>query len=60
VSESLHLYTSTIMEVCMKNATEIENPQGYMQLLCTMFRALSGVKFEVVVQELYPYSATLS
>ena len=43
-----------IMEVCMKNATEVERPLGYMQLLRTMFRALAGCKFELLLRDLIP------
>ncbi|GLJ07095.1 hypothetical protein SUGI_0058030 [Cryptomeria japonica] len=47
----LQPHVSTIMEVCMKNATEIDKPHGYMQLLRSMFRALSGGKFEMLFRE---------
>ncbi|CAH9105798.1 unnamed protein product [Cuscuta europaea] len=41
-----------IMETCMKNATEVEKPVGYLQLLRTMFRALAGGKFEGLLRDL--------
>lgn len=50
----LQPYVSTIMEVCMKNATEIEKPHGFMQLLRTMFRPLSGAKYELLLREFIP------
>jgi transformation/transcription domain-associated protein len=43
-----------IMEVCMKNATEVEKPLGYMQLLRTVFRGLAGCKFELLLRDLVP------
>ncbi|CAH8274165.1 unnamed protein product [Arabidopsis lyrata] len=43
-----------IMEVCMKNATEVEKPLGYMQLLRTVFRGLAGCKFELLFRDLIP------
>ncbi|XP_010436242.1 PREDICTED: probable transcription-associated protein 1, partial [Camelina sativa] len=43
-----------IMEVCMKNATEIENTLGYMQLLRIVFRGLAGCKFELLLRDLIP------
>ncbi|CAK9157021.1 unnamed protein product [Ilex paraguariensis] len=43
-----------IMEACMKNATEVERPIGYLQLLRTMFRALAGGKFELLLRDLIP------
>ncbi|KAI8019703.1 Transcription-associated protein 1 [Camellia lanceoleosa] len=39
---------------CMKNATEVEKPLGYLQLLRTMFRALAGGKFELLLRDLIP------
>ncbi|XP_075655312.1 uncharacterized protein LOC142625565 isoform X3 [Castanea sativa] len=50
----LQPHVPVIMEVCMKNATEVERPLGYMQLLRTMFRALAGCKFELLLRELIP------
>ncbi|KAF5735955.1 Phosphatidylinositol 3- and 4-kinase family protein with FAT domain isoform 1 [Tripterygium wilfordii] len=47
-------HVPVIMEVCMKNASEIEKPLGYVQLLRTMFRALIGCKFELLLRELIP------
>ncbi|KAK9136460.1 hypothetical protein Syun_015790 [Stephania yunnanensis] len=43
-----------IMEVCLKNATEIDKPVGYLHLLRTMFRALNGGKFELLLRDLIP------
>lgn len=48
----LQPHVPVIMEVCMKNATEVERPFGYMQLLRTMFRALAGCKFELLLRDL--------
>lgn len=50
----LQPHVPVIMEVCMKNATEVERPLGYMQLLRTMFRALTGCKFELLLRDLIP------
>ncbi|KAJ7944172.1 transformation/transcription domain-associated protein-like [Quillaja saponaria] len=43
-----------IMEVCMKYAIEVEKPLGYIQLLRTMFKALTGCKFELLLRDLIP------
>ncbi|GAU32911.1 hypothetical protein TSUD_152720 [Trifolium subterraneum] len=45
-------HVPVIMEFCMKNATDVEKPLGYMELLRTMFRALSGCKFELLLRDL--------
>lgn len=50
----LQPHVPVIMEVCMKNATEVERPLGYMQLLRLMFRALAGCKFELLLRDLIP------
>ncbi|KAJ6378431.1 hypothetical protein OIU78_028637 [Salix suchowensis] len=50
----LQPHALVIMEVCMKNATEIEKSLGYMQLLRTMFKALAGCKFELLLWDLVP------
>ncbi|XLR64513.1 hypothetical protein S83_015185 [Arachis hypogaea] len=50
----LQPHVPVIMDVCMKNATEVERPLGYIQLLRTMFRALSGCKFELLLRDLIP------
>ena len=50
----LQPHVPVIMEVCMKNATEVERPLGYIQLLRTMFRALAGGKFELLLRDLIP------
>ncbi|XP_010268349.1 PREDICTED: transformation/transcription domain-associated protein-like [Nelumbo nucifera] len=50
----LQPHVLSIMEVCMKSATEVEKPLGYMQLLRTMFRALAGGKFELLLRDLIP------
>ncbi|XVF62182.1 hypothetical protein PTKIN_Ptkin08bG0196500 [Pterospermum kingtungense] len=47
-------HVSVIMDVCMKNATEVEKSLGYLQLLHIMFRALVGCKFELLLRELIP------
>ncbi|KAJ7564762.1 hypothetical protein O6H91_02G032300 [Diphasiastrum complanatum] len=47
----LQPHVLTLMEVCMKNAVEVDKPLGYMQLLLTMFRALSRGKFELLFRE---------
>uniref|UniRef100_A0A7N0UBU8 Non-specific serine/threonine protein kinase n=1 Tax=Kalanchoe fedtschenkoi TaxID=63787 RepID=A0A7N0UBU8_KALFE len=51
---TLQPHVPVIMEVCMKNATEVEKPLGYLQLLRTMFRVLSGGKFELLLRDLVP------
>ncbi|XP_049383285.1 uncharacterized protein LOC125847672 isoform X2 [Solanum stenotomum] len=48
----LQPHVHVIMETCMKNATEVEKPIGYLQLLRTMFRALAGGKFELLLRDL--------
>ncbi|KAG2376186.1 uncharacterized protein HKW66_Vig0156600 [Vigna angularis] len=50
----LQPHAPVIMEFCMKNATEVEKPLGYMQLLRTMFKALSGCKYELLLRDLVP------
>ncbi|KAI4325437.1 hypothetical protein MLD38_030838 [Melastoma candidum] len=50
----LQPHVPVIIDVCMKNAIEVEKPQCYMQLLRMMFRALSGCKFELLIRELIP------
>ncbi|KAL2497630.1 inositol or phosphatidylinositol kinase [Abeliophyllum distichum] len=50
----LQPHVPVIMETCMKNATEVEKPIGYLQLLHTMFRALAGGKFELLLRDLIP------
>lgn len=50
----LQPHVPVIMEACMKNATIIEKPLGYLQLLRTMFRALTGCKFELLLRDLIP------
>ena len=50
----LQTHIPVTMEVCMKNATEVERPLGYIQLLLVMFRALAGCKFELLLQDLMP------
>ena len=50
----LQPHVPVIMEVCMKNATEVERPLGYIQLLLLMFRALAGCKFELLLRDLIP------
>ncbi|KAJ4714223.1 transformation/transcription domain-associated protein-like [Melia azedarach] len=50
----LQPHVPVIMEVCTKNATEVEKPIGYLQLLRTMFRALNGCKFELLLRDLIP------
>ncbi|KAL8246880.1 hypothetical protein R6Q59_008096 [Mikania micrantha] len=48
----LQPHVPVIVEVCMKNAGEVERPLGYLQLLRTMFRALGGGKFELLLRDL--------
>ncbi|KGN48912.1 transformation/transcription domain-associated protein [Cucumis sativus] len=48
----LQPHVTVIMEVCVKSATEVERPLGYMQLLRIMFRALAGCKFELLLRDL--------
>uniref|UniRef100_A0A5B6YTI9 Putative transcription-associated protein 1 n=1 Tax=Davidia involucrata TaxID=16924 RepID=A0A5B6YTI9_DAVIN len=50
----LQPHVPVIMEACMKNATEVERPLGYLQLLRTMFRPLAGGKFELLLRDLIP------
>lgn len=50
----LQPHVPVIMEVCMKNATEVEKPVGYVQLLRTMFRSLNVGKFELLLRDLVP------
>ncbi|EHA8588761.1 hypothetical protein COCNU_scaffold006566G000100 [Cocos nucifera] len=50
----LQPHIPVMMEVCMKNATEVEKPLGYMQLLRSMFRSLSGPKFDSLLRDLIP------
>ncbi|XVE82488.1 hypothetical protein DITRI_Ditri16bG0008800 [Diplodiscus trichospermus] len=50
----LQPHVPVIMEVCRKNATEVEKPLGYLLLLRTMFRALAGCKFELILRDLFP------
>ncbi|KAI3451444.1 hypothetical protein Pfo_008109 [Paulownia fortunei] len=50
----LQPHVPVIMETCMKNATEVERPIAYLQLLRTMFRALAGGKFELLLRDLIP------
>ncbi|XP_074308594.1 transcription-associated protein 1-like isoform X2 [Silene latifolia] len=47
-------HVPVIIEACMKNITEVEKPIGYLQLLKTMFHALGGGKFELILRELIP------
>ncbi|XP_076887806.1 uncharacterized protein LOC143538050 [Bidens hawaiensis] len=42
------------VEACMKSGSEVERPLGYLQLLRTMFRALGGGKFELLLRDLIP------
>ncbi|KAL6498032.1 hypothetical protein OROGR_028429 [Orobanche gracilis] len=48
----LQPHVPVIMETCMKNATEVEKPIAYLQLLRTIFRALAGGKFELLLRDL--------
>ncbi|KAM7524076.1 hypothetical protein LguiA_013978 [Lonicera macranthoides] len=50
----LQPHVPVIMEACMKNATEVERPLGYLQLLRKMFHALAGGKFELLLRDLIP------
>ncbi|GLT44576.1 hypothetical protein SLA2020_184620 [Shorea laevis] len=50
----LQPHVPVIMEVCMKNATVVEKPLGYLQLLRIVFRALAGCKFELLLRDLIP------
>ncbi|KAG8099235.1 hypothetical protein GUJ93_ZPchr0013g36432 [Zizania palustris] len=51
---TLQPHVPVIMEVCMKSATEIEKPLGYMHLLRSMFRALNIAKFDSLMRDLIP------
>ncbi|KAK9062066.1 hypothetical protein SSX86_019251 [Deinandra increscens subsp. villosa] len=50
----LQPHVPVIVEACMKNTSEVERPLGYLQLLRTMFRALGGGKFELLLRDLIP------
>ncbi|KAK3007681.1 hypothetical protein RJ639_014818 [Escallonia herrerae] len=50
----LQPHVPVILDACMKNATEVEKPLGHLQLLRTMFRALAGGKFELLLRDLIP------
>ncbi|CAL9045632.1 unnamed protein product [Musa banksii] len=50
----LQPHIPVIMEVCMKNATEVEKPLGYMHLLRYMFRSMNGAKFDTLLRDLIP------
>ncbi|KAG1327763.1 Phosphatidylinositol 3-and 4-kinase family protein with FAT domain [Cocos nucifera] len=50
----LQPHIPVIMEVCMKNATEVGKPLGYMHLLRSMFRSVSGGKFDSLLRDLIP------
>ncbi|XP_074572437.1 uncharacterized protein LOC141828947 isoform X1 [Curcuma longa] len=43
-----------IIEVCMKNATEVDKPLGYMHLLRYIFRSMNGAKFDTLLRDLIP------
>lgn len=51
----LQPHIATLMETCIKCATEVEKPQGYMLLLRIMFQSLSSGKFELLFREFIPY-----
>ncbi|XP_072974683.1 uncharacterized protein [Typha angustifolia] len=50
----LQPHMPVIMEVCMKNASEIDKPLGYMNLLRSMFHALNSAKFDTLLRDLIP------
>jgi transformation/transcription domain-associated protein len=50
----LQPHVSVIMDICMKNAPEVEKPLGYMHLMRSMFRSLSTVKFDTLMRDLIP------
>ncbi|EPS71616.1 hypothetical protein M569_03143, partial [Genlisea aurea] len=50
----LQPHVTVIMETCLKNAMEVERAVAHLQLLRTMFRALAGGKFEVLLRDLIP------
>lgn len=50
----LQPHVPVILETCMKNATEVEKPFAYLDLLRIMFRALAGNKFELLLRDLIP------
>ncbi|KAM1426046.1 hypothetical protein TB2_017954 [Malus domestica] len=50
----LQPHVPVIMEVCMKNATEVEKPLGYMKLLHATFQALAACKFDLLLRDLIP------
>jgi len=51
---TLQPHVPVIMEVCMRSATEVEKPLGYMHLLRNMFRALNSAKFDSLMRDLIP------
>ncbi|KAJ0977297.1 hypothetical protein J5N97_012771 [Dioscorea zingiberensis] len=50
----LQPHVHVIMDVCMKSATEVDRPLGYMHLLRNMFRSLNGAKFDNLLRDLIP------
>ncbi|PKA60897.1 Serine/threonine-protein kinase ATR [Apostasia shenzhenica] len=50
----LQPHIPVILDVCMKNAIEVEKPLGYMHLLRSMFRSLNGGKFDTLLRDLIP------
>ncbi|KAF6164802.1 hypothetical protein GIB67_015980 [Kingdonia uniflora] len=50
----LQPHVPVIVDVCLKNASESDRPLGYLQLLLTVFRALSDGKFELLLRDLIP------
>ncbi|KAM0940239.1 putative non-specific serine/threonine protein kinase [Dioscorea sansibarensis] len=50
----LQPHVHVIMDVCMKSATEVDKPLGYMHLLRNMFRSLNGAKFDNLLRDLIP------
>lgn len=50
----LQPHVPVILDNCMKSATEVERPLGYLQLLHTIFRAVAGGRFELIMRDLIP------
>ncbi|KAJ3683868.1 hypothetical protein LUZ60_014095 [Juncus effusus] len=50
----LQPHVPVIVETCMKNATEVERPLGYMHLLRSVFRSLNTAKFDTLMRDLIP------
>ncbi|KAJ4791719.1 Transformation/transcription domain-associated protein [Rhynchospora pubera] len=50
----LQPHVPVIMDICMKNAPEVEKPLGYMHLMRSVFRSLNTAKFDTLMRDLIP------